>query len=99
MSSRHQQGTSHCITYMTVWGHLQDVKLGRAQDVIFYDPKGICRGHPQDIGQKRPLALHTETYGNTHRMSFEDMLRMSLGHNFAEWKQGYDLFRGLSVFT
>ena len=31
-------GASHCVTYRTVWGCLQDGTLGRPQDVIFQCP-------------------------------------------------------------
>ena len=52
------QGTSLGVTYRTLWGRLQDITLERPQEVIFQRPNDVGRGHLQDGGRRRSLALH-----------------------------------------
>ena len=66
------------VTYITAWGH--------PQDVIFQRPKGVGEEHPQYVNMGRPLALYRGPYRDLRKLSFRDDLRTSLGHNFAEWE-------------
>ena len=60
MSSRRRKGAPHGVTYRIVWGHSQDIKLGRPQDVIFQGLMEVGRGRPHDVGRGRPLALRPQ---------------------------------------
>ena len=77
-SLRRRQGTPHGVAYRTVRGRPKDVTLGCPQDVIFQRAKEVGRGRPQDVARGRPLQLHRGPYG--------EVLRKSLGGNFAEWE-------------
>ena len=79
-------GDVPCITYRALWGHSQEVTLGRLQDVISQCPKDVSGGRPQDVSRGFPLALHRGPYGDVHRTYFGDVLRTPSGNNFAEWE-------------
>ena len=62
MSSRRRQGTSHDVTYRTVWRRPQDVTLGVLRKLY----SNVLRTLVEDI-------LNRGSYGDTHRTSFEDV--------------------------
>ena len=75
--------TSHGVTYRTVWERLQDVTLGRPQEVIFQPLKDVSRGRPQDVSRGHLLTLHRGPNVDVHRTPL-DVLMASSGRNFAK---------------
>ena len=52
---------------------------------MFQQLENVGGARPQDVGRGPLLTLHRRLYGDVHRTSFRDMLRMFSGHNFNEW--------------
>ena len=68
-----------------IWGRPQDVTLGRPQDFILQRPKHVGGGRAQDVSRRRPLAQDRGPYRDVHGTPSGDVLRTSLGSNFADW--------------
>ena len=75
--------TAQGVTYRTGWERLQDVTLGRPQEVIFQPLKDVSRGRPQDVSRGHLLTLHRGPYVDVHRTPL-DVLMASSERNFAK---------------